>query len=67
MSRKLNVYGGCLDGKNRVIVAASSLKEAAMLFGVSYYSAKNYVCDTGNAREIEEAMGEPGKVFSKAE
>lgn len=65
MSRKLKVYGGCLDGKNRVTVASSSLKEAARLFGVSYYSASNYVSDTGNAGEIEEAMREPGKVFSR--
>lgn len=62
----MKVYGGCLDGRNRVIVAAKSLKEAAKLFGISYHSARLYVSETSNEHEITVAMIEPRKVFSKS-
>lgn len=65
---KLKVYGGCYDGRNRVIVAAKSKKEAHALvnsaIGISYYSWDAYTSTTGNDNELTVALGAPGTVFS---
>lgn len=65
----LKVYGGCYDGKNRVIVAASSKKAAhalvsAALRGMSYHGWNEYTSETGNEFELSVALAEPGSVFS---
>lgn len=66
---ELKVYGGCYDGKNRVIVAATSKKEAhakmsAALHGISYYTWNEFTADTGDDKELAVALSAPGTVFS---
>lgn len=67
---KLKVYGGCYDGRHRVIVAAKSKKEAHRLVQtapnyrfLSYYGWNRYTSDTGNDEELQLALSEPGAVF----
>lgn len=61
--RKLKVYGGTFDGKHREVVAVTSGKKAATMFGISYNLFQQYGCETGNKKEIEAAMSQPGTVF----
>lgn len=51
------------QAQTRVIVAARSKAEAARLLGFTPGHAKNYMGATGNTRELEIALAEPGKVF----
>ncbi len=64
----MKVYGGCYDGKNRVIVAALTKQSAfdamSAFISSSFYSWKQYTTATGNQREIAVAMSAPGTVFS---
>lgn len=67
--KKLTVYGGCYDGKNRVIVAAPTKKAAHaavknVLGGISYYAWDQYTSDTGNEVELQTALAKPLAVFS---
>jgi hypothetical protein len=64
--KTLKVYGGCLDGKNRVIVAARSKTEAGRLLKCSPYSMKELVCETGTPHELKQALSEPGVVFVRS-
>lgn len=65
---KLKVYGGCYDGKNRVIVAAKNKKSAHAAvdaaIGISYYGWDMYTAETGNEKELFLALSSPGVVFS---
>ena len=72
--RKLKVYGWtsfrheCRPAPNgshqtREIVAAHSQAETARLSGHRRPSQMWYLCETGNANEIETAMSKPGTVF----
>lgn len=63
--KPLKVYGGCLDGRNRVIVAARSMAEADRLLKCSAYSTRKFVCETGNPFEVEQAISSPGTVFAR--
>lgn len=76
MARKLRVYGwqgyrydAPKHGDTREIVAATSMREAARAAGEFYSSGEPApqrlfnLCETGNAREIETAMTEPGVIF----
>jgi len=62
---KLKVYGINIDGVNRCIVAAKSLKAAAVSFRVSYSYMRGWGSDTGNAEEIALATSTPGVVYIK--
>lgn len=69
MGRQLKVYGGCYDGRNRVIVAAATKRAAyeavkAALGSISYYGWDEYTSETWNDREVEFATSAPGTVFS---
>lgn len=59
----MKVYGITL-GRSRSIVAARSMVEAAKAFDLSTYMARTYACETGNEKELELALGEPGQVFA---
>lgn len=59
---KLKVYGYG-DGRNRLIVAAASKKEAAAALGISVGQLSKYGCVTGNSEEISTAMAMPKTVF----
>lgn len=63
MPRPLKVYGLCRDGHNRVIVAASTMKEAAALVQVSMYHFSRFACPTGNEEEIATALSKPRTPF----
>ena len=55
-------------GYNRqahVIVAAKTKKRAAELLGMSMYTFNNYVSETGNKADIEEALANPETVIVK--
>jgi len=64
MARALKVYGGCFDGTTRQIVAAPTKKAAAEALELSMYHFNGYGGETGNARELEVALSDPGKPFS---
>lgn len=59
----LKVYGTSYGTKRR-IVAAPSKAAAARALGISIYTARAYMSETGNADEIMLATGAPGRVFS---
>jgi hypothetical protein len=66
----MKVFGGCLDGKNRVIVAANSHAQAIRAWQRHYarlssYYARLHSNETGNDTEIATAMAKPGMVFWK--
>ena len=72
MTHELKVWGITLpslprDGLGgpqvRGIVATTTKKEAARLFGVSLYDFVNYACETSNEIEINTAKVKPGQVF----
>jgi hypothetical protein len=63
---KLKVYGVNYNGVQRRIVAATSMRKAAVAIGTGYGHARKYGCETGNQEEIALAMREPGVVWSKA-
>lgn len=63
-TKKLKVFGGCFDGRNREIVAASSKVEAGRLFGRKSHTMRDFCCETGNTEEVETAMSQPGVVFT---
>ncbi|XAI95157.1 hypothetical protein [Microcystis phage Mwe-JY13] len=70
--RKLTVYGGTYDGRNRVIVAAPTKKAAyeavsAVMHVGSYTTWSNYTSGTGADEEIAVATASPLTVFSKDE
>lgn len=62
--RKLKVYGGLIsqsDGKqHRMVIAVSSKAELARILGVGMYIINNWWSETGNKKEIEEALKNPG-------
>lgn len=68
---KLKVYGGNLEGRNRAIIAATSMKAAvqvikdAYFYRMSLHEFRNYWCETGNEEEIRVAKASPGTLFSK--
>lgn len=65
----MKVYGGCLDGRNRVIVAAKSHAEAIRLWqekiNTSAYYARLHSCETGNEAEVSAAMRQPRVVLTR--
>lgn len=67
MKKKLKVYGGmtCISGKGQVrgIVATTSQKNAAELFGCSLSHFRNYCGETGNEKELEIALANPNVLF----
>ena len=60
----MKVYGINWCGRERRIVAARSQKEAARLMRTSVHNLREWGCETGNQEEIEQAMLEPGLVWS---
>lgn len=64
MSKKLKVWSCCADGRNDLIVATTSMKEAAKLMKLSLYFFREYASETGNKTQIEIAMSSPGTVFT---
>lgn len=67
---RLKVYGGMsiLGSKQfRTIVAAPNTKVVAKLIGASDHYVRGYWSETGNAKEIEVAMSEPGVLFYAAD
>lgn len=62
---KLKVYGVNYDGKERLVVAASSQKLAAQLMGVTIGCMRDFGSVTGNKEEIAKAMIEPGRVWRR--
>lgn len=66
MKGKLKVYGGNIfvrGVQRRAIVAASSQKEVARIIGCPLYEIREWWCETGNNRELDVALAEPGVVF----
>ena len=71
--RALKVYGwlgfrretGTQHGQTREICAAHSMAEVARIVGVRSASRLHNLCETGNRRELEVALAEPGVVFWK--
>lgn len=69
--KKLNVYGGTYDGKNRVIVASPTKKAAynamksAGLFNGGYGSWDAFTSDSGNETEVAVATPYPLTVFTR--
>jgi hypothetical protein len=65
--RNLKVFGGDVffhRGKQlRTIIAAYSQKEAAEKAGISLYEMREWWCETGNPKELEVALAEPGVLF----
>jgi len=59
MPRKLKVYGGNLGGQWRAIMACGSFAEFTRATRIS----RDYGCETGNAKELAQAMTSPGTVF----
>lgn len=49
-------------GQCRAVVATKTKKRAAELLKMSLYTLNSYGCVTGNEKEIEAAMKEPGTV-----
>jgi hypothetical protein len=70
MASRLKVYGGWIIRPNvgsspqcKVVVAAKSRAEVARLLDVGIRHVTNFMSETGNAKDIEVAMSEPGTVF----
>jgi len=63
--RPLKVFACSGDGRNRCIVAAKTLTEAARLMGIPYHRIKGWGGETGNKQEITLAMSEPGVVWHR--
>lgn len=64
MARELKVYGVSLDGRNRLVVTARSMTEAARLFGAPRSQVAKYCSPTGNVIEVKATMRKPGMVFT---
>jgi len=67
---KLKVFGGCYDGRNRVVVGAEIKKEAhaavaKAISRISYYGWDQYTSESGNDEEVSMCSFEPGVVFSQ--
>lgn len=65
MIRELKVWGGCLTGIDRTIVATRTKKRAIELFNISGYHFNNYCCATGNQQEMEVALSNPEVVYTQ--
>lgn len=69
MERPLKVYGGCYDGKNRLVVASSTKKaawEAVNAIGrISYNTWDQYTSETSNETELAVALAQPLTVFTR--
>jgi hypothetical protein len=63
--RKLKVWGINIDGVHRCIVAATSGRQAAMLFDVTVSYLYGWGSETGNEEELNLALDQPGTVFIK--
>lgn len=61
----LKTYMACIDGKNDLMVSASSKKEAAKLFETTVYQIKQYGYIVGIPAYIEIANSTPGKVWTR--
>lgn len=69
MAKQLEVYAGNYDGRDRVMVAAASKRQAhalmcAALGSMSYASWDSNTEPTGNDAELDLALKFPGVVFS---
>lgn len=68
-SRKLKVYGWNDDGTHRLVVAASSWKEACALANEtdgwrrSASNMREYGCVTGNLEELQTCLADPRVVY----
>jgi hypothetical protein len=65
VTRPLVVWGAYINGKNRVIIAAITKKEAyqgmkAAGWWGSYPLWTKYACETRNATEVQRAQAQPG-------
>jgi hypothetical protein len=65
MVGKLKVFSGCLDGRNRLSVAAANQKEAAELMRTSLHSFRQYCCETRNDDDVARCLANPGTVFKQ--
>ena len=69
--KKLKVYGGSfiIRGKQmRSIIASSTIKQALEVLKdvcINYSYFKDYWCETGNEKELEEALKQPYTLFYK--
>lgn len=67
----MKVFGGCFDGRNRLIVASKTKKAAyeaireACYGRLSYHGFSEFACETGNGTELSTALAAPGVVFSQ--
>ena len=59
---KLKVWG-MSQIRGRAVIAAHSQVEAAKALGCSIYALRKWAAITGNKREVEAALAEPGKVI----
>jgi len=69
MTRKLKVYGGHVDGQNRLIVAATSMAAAHKMVqefhrGCSLHYMRSMWCTTDNPQELQTALARPGVLFT---
>lgn len=66
MTKQLKVYGICYDGRNRMVIAATSLKRAAGVSGISYSFFRRYGSQTWNKEECEQCLPNPEKPFRRS-
>jgi hypothetical protein len=64
MTKELKVYGYG-DGRNRIIVAATTKKAAREALKISSYEFNRMAIQTRNKEEISLAMANPEKLFMK--
>ena len=64
--RELKVYGYNYCGTHRKIVATRTKKRAIELLGITRHDAKDFMCETGNVKELEIAKSKPGVIFIKS-
>jgi hypothetical protein len=64
MPKDLVVYGYG-DGRNRIIVAATTKKAARELLRISSHEFNRMVVPTGNKEEVSLATANPEKLFMK--
>lgn len=63
MARSLKVYAVNYNGKEERIVAATSMKQAAALIGVTYGTMRAFGHETFSEGRRADALSEPGVVW----
>lgn len=65
MTRELKVFGGCFDGRRRLICATTSKHAFGKLIGRRGKSLYDFCSETANAAELAVALERPGVVFQR--